>query len=353
MIQAPVGIELENVTCRFGHRSAVEDFTLRIEPGECVAMLGPSGSGKSTVMNVIAGLVAPQTGRLGFFGGAGHIADPQRAVAFQDGALYDHLSVSANLAMARGSDTAGPGEKQWLAPLEIFPIMSRRASDLSGGERQRVALARVLVRAAPIALLDEPLGQLDRPRRWALRHHLRSWQRARGVTMLWISHDEQEASMMGDRVAVLYGARLAQCASWRELVTSPASRAVASIASAEERAFMPVRVASAPTGDVELSMPGARIAPLRLASGTLPESASAMLGPENLSVSSGGGRSDVSAVVLPGAVLPLRGRHEPGGGIDVTGPVVLFGDEPNAPPLCTLVPSASGANLSIQIGADV
>lgn len=236
MSSAPApALRLEGLERRLGQRSILAGIDLRVEPGECVALLGPSGCGKSTILRLIAGLDQPDGGRI-LLGERDITALPagrrQVAMVFQSYALYPHLSVARNLSL--GMELRGVSRQQRqleiarvLAMLQLEDQSQRRPADLSGGQRQRVALARALLRQPRVFLLDEPMSNLDAQLREELRPQLRTILCGSQAPVVYVTHDQQEAMGIADRIAVLQQGRLQQCGTPQELYGTPANVAVA------------------------------------------------------------------------------------------------------------------------------
>jgi len=228
-------IELIGVAKRYGPLSAVEDIDLAVEEGEFVTVLGPSGSGKTTLLTMIAGLAGPSAGRIEIGGrDVTWLPAARRNVGlvFQSYALFPHMSVAANVAfplavrgVAKAETRRRVGDALRLVRLEGFG--RRRPSQLSGGQQQRVALARAFVFEPEILLLDEPLGALDRKLREQLQVELRQLQRSLGITTILVTHDQEEALSLSDRIVVLDEGRVQQIGTPEEAYLRPANRFVA------------------------------------------------------------------------------------------------------------------------------
>jgi putative spermidine/putrescine transport system ATP-binding protein len=231
-----MSIAVENLSYRYGPGAGgVEDVSLSIGEGEFCAVIGPSGCGKSTLLKLIAGFLTPDRGRVRL-GGEDMADRPPRArelgVVFQNYALFPHMSVLDNVAYPlklRGLDRAARRRQagETLERTRLSGFGGRLPSELSGGQQQRVALARALVFRPRALLLDEPLSALDAAHRASMRDEIRSVQRAHGIATLHITHDQEEALSMADRVAVLNEGRLLQVATPTELYDRPATRFVA------------------------------------------------------------------------------------------------------------------------------
>ena len=230
------GLHLEQLTRQVAGRILLEGVDLKVAEGECVALLGPSGCGKTTTLRLVAGLDPLSGGRVLLDGHDISKLDPgQRRVGmvFQSYALYPHLSVADNLTLGlrvRGIPTSEREERlaQILALLQLEELRLRRPARLSGGQRQRVALGRALLRQPRIMLLDEPMSNLDAQLREELRPELRRLLTSAGHPVLYVTHDQQEAVGMADRIAVLDQGRLQQVGDPRELHHHPVNRFVAS-----------------------------------------------------------------------------------------------------------------------------
>jgi len=226
-------LEVRELTKRFGTVVAVDGFSLTVAAGETVALLGPSGCGKTTVLRIVAGLERPDGGRV-FLAGrdATDWAPEKRGVGlvFQSYALFPHLSVAGNVAYGlwfrRGDRKRRVQELLALVGLSGFE--RRKPHELSAGQQQRVALARALAPEPRVLLLDEPLSALDAALRKDLRGELRALLGKLGVTALYVTHDQEEALALADRVAVMREGRIEQVAPPEELYTRPKTSFVAS-----------------------------------------------------------------------------------------------------------------------------
>ena len=214
---------------------AVDGADLAIADGEFFSMLGPSGSGKTTVLRMIAGFEVPTAGRIELGGRDVTAAQPyDRDVntVFQDYALFPHMSVLENVEYGLRVKKVGRSErrKQAMDALEqvrLADLPARRPGALSGGQRQRVALARALVNRPKVLLLDEPLGALDLKLREQMQVELKAIQRDVGITFLFVTHDQEEALTLSDRVAVFNAGRIEQVGTAREVYEQPGSGFVA------------------------------------------------------------------------------------------------------------------------------
>ncbi len=229
-------IRLEQVTKIFdGKVVAVDDVTLDIAAGEFFSLLGPSGCGKTTSLRMIAGFELPDRGRVHV--GGKDITDlpvhkRDMGMVFQSYALFPHRTVAENVAFGlRMRDVPKPDiarrVKAALAQVALTGLEDRRPGQLSGGQQQRVALARALVVEPPVLLCDEPLGALDRKLRQQMQFELKELQRRLGVTLVFVTHDQEEALAMSDRIAVMNGGRVEQVGAPTEIYERPRTRFVA------------------------------------------------------------------------------------------------------------------------------
>ena len=228
-------VALKSVVKRHGAFTALHGIDLEIEPGEFFALLGPSGSGKSTTLRIIAGLEEANEGRVFIDGDDVTDADPgdrDVAMVFQSYALYPHMNVYQNIAfpmrMSRlpKSEIDGP-VRDAARKVHIDHLLDRKPGQLSGGQQQRCALARAIVRKPRLFLLDEPLSNLDAKLRLETRGELKKLQRSLGVTTIYVTHDQEEAMTIADRMAVFMDGRIVQIGTPASIFNRPASAAVA------------------------------------------------------------------------------------------------------------------------------
>ena len=232
---ATPAVRLEGVEKRYGEVAAVAGIDLDVRDGEFFSMLGPSGSGKTTTLRMIAGFEVPTVGRILLHGRDVTGVPPfDRDVntVFQDYALFPHMTVGDNVAyglmvrrVPRSERTARVADALRMVRLEGYD--RRKPSQLSGGQRQRVALARALVNRPRVLLLDEPLGALDLKLREEMQIELKSIQQLVGITFIYVTHDQEEALTMSDRLAVFNAGRIEQVASPAEVYERPATAFVA------------------------------------------------------------------------------------------------------------------------------
>jgi len=228
-------ISIRGVSKYFGAVHAVEDVDLEIQRGEFFSLLGPSGCGKTTLLRMLAGFEAPTTGEI-------YIDDqPMSAIpayrrpvnmVFQNYAIFPHLDVGGNIAFGLRKSGLSKAEinakvEEMLNLIKLPGYAGRAATQLSGGERQRVALARALIKRPKVLLLDEPLGALDKKLREQMQLELRALQKSVGITFVFVTHDQEEALTLSDRVAVMSKGRVLQVESPISLYERPKSRFVA------------------------------------------------------------------------------------------------------------------------------
>lgn len=231
-----IGVSLRGVTKEFGSLTAVKDLNIDIHSGEFFSMLGPSGSGKTTVLRMIAGFEAPTSGTISLLGQdvtAQAPFDRQVNTVFQDYALFPHLTVVDNVEYGLKVNGISKSKRraQALEALEqvrLAHVADRLPSQLSGGQRQRIALARALILKPKVLLLDEPLGALDKQLREQMQIELKQIQREVGITFIFVTHDQEEALSLSDRVAVYNEGRIEQVGTPAEVYQFPRTEFVAS-----------------------------------------------------------------------------------------------------------------------------
>ncbi|MFI1564930.1 ABC transporter ATP-binding protein [Streptomyces sp. NPDC020490] len=229
-------IRLQDLRKSFGETTAVAGVDLEIRDGEFFSMLGPSGSGKTTVLRMIAGFETPTGGRIELAGKeVTRLAPFERDVhtVFQDYALFPHMTVEQNVAYGLKIRKVPKAERlvrarKALVEVRLDGFGRRRPAQLSGGQRQRVALARALVGRPSVLLLDEPLGALDLKLREQMQVELKALQREVGITFVFVTHDQEEALTMSDRIAVFHQGRIEQVGTPAEIYERPATAFVAS-----------------------------------------------------------------------------------------------------------------------------
>ncbi|MDR2604804.1 MAG: ABC transporter ATP-binding protein [Desulfovibrio sp.] len=223
-------ITLDGLVKRFGALTVVDRISLDIEDGEFFTLLGPSGCGKTTLLRMLAGFVAPDEGDIRFAGKSIVAVPPYRretGMVFQNYALFPHMTVFENVAYGlkarkRPAPEIRAKVDEMLAGVRLDGFGERRPRQLSGGQQQRVALARALVVRPKVLLMDEPLSNLDARLRVDMREEIRSIQKEFGITTVYVTHDQEEAMAVSDRIAVLAEGRLRQAGSPRDVYMHPA-----------------------------------------------------------------------------------------------------------------------------------
>jgi len=269
MNSAPA-VALHHIRRHFGDVAALRDVSLTVQRGEFFSLLGPSGCGKTTLLRIIAGLDFPDSGSLEI---AGHAAlntpAHERPVntVFQSYALFPHLSVRDNVAFGLRMkrvprDEIGRRVRGVMELTRIAELAARKPAQLSGGQKQRAALARALVNEPQVLLLDEPLGALDLKLRKELQQELRALQRRTGITFIYVTHDQDEALGMSDRIAVMDHGAIVQLGSPAELYEKPRTRFVAQFLGGCNLLAAQVERRDDPAGTIQTS-----IGPLQLAFG--------------------------------------------------------------------------------------
>ena len=260
-------VELARVSKRFGTVAAVQDVSLAVPEGQVTTLLGPSGCGKTTLLRLVAGLMRPDAGDIRIKGARVNDVPPQRrgtVIVFQDYALFPHLSVFENVAYGlRRRRVPGAEVTRRVRDMLVFLGLSGHDAmsplRLSGGQQQRVALARALVVEPDVLLLDEPLSNLDAKLRTRVRTELKEIQRSLGKTTILVTHDQEEALSISDRVAVMEAGRIRQVGTPIELYVRPVDQFVADFVGIAN--FVPATVrAVAANGEIHLDSP---LGPLR------------------------------------------------------------------------------------------
>ncbi len=239
MPQTPTAVEARHAMKAFGQGKAavraLDDVSVTIAQGEFFTLLGPSGCGKTTLLRLIAGFDTPTSGQI-LLGGEDitHLPPNKRPVntVFQSYALFPHLTVAQNIGFGLQMQNRPRAEvaetvARMLALVQLEPMADRKVAQLSGGQQQRVALARALAPSPKVLLLDEPLSALDLKLRKEMQIELKRLQRETGITFVFVTHDQEEALTMSDRIAVMQAGRIQQTGDPREIYTKPANRFVA------------------------------------------------------------------------------------------------------------------------------
>src|SRR4051812_16458264 len=228
-------LDIEKLVKRYGDFYAVKDVSLQVADGEFVVLLGPSGCGKTTTLRMVAGFIEPTAGQVRLGGGGVTLLPPWKrntGMVFQSYALFPHLTVAQNVAFGLEmrklpKDDIGKRVEEALALVRLSGFGARLPRQLSGGQQQRVALARALAIRPDVLLLDEPLSNLDAKLRQEVRVEIRELQRQLGLTTVMVTHDQEEALTMADRLVVMNEGIVHQVGSQRDLYERPADRFVA------------------------------------------------------------------------------------------------------------------------------
>jgi spermidine/putrescine transport system ATP-binding protein len=324
---APV-ISIQNVHKRYGTFVAVEHANFDIPRGEFFSMLGPSGCGKTTMLRMIAGFEEVTSGHIRLDGIDVSDVPPYRRnvnTVFQQYALFPHMNVFDNVAF--GPRTKGVDEwttkdrvKQMLEVVRLTDFATRRPDQLSGGQRQRVALARALVNFPSALLLDEPLSALDLKLRQAMQIELKRIQREVGITFIFVTHDQEEALTMSDRIAVMSEGRVEQVGTPEEIYHSPATVFVAGFIGTAN--LLPATVERVGAGGATAILAGGHRVEVPIGHGDFHAGGAAivMLRPERIELSLGAAKPNWSAVpvtvtdiVFQGPVLRCALRDDGGG----------------------------------------
>jgi spermidine/putrescine transport system ATP-binding protein len=323
-------VDVDRVSKRYGQVIALDQITITFADGEFFGLLGPSGSGKTTLLRTIAGFVIPDQGTIAFDGEQVESVPVHRrdiGMVFQNYALFPHLTVADNIGFGLDVRQIARGDRDrrladLLALVRLSGFGTRKPRELSGGQQQRVALARALATRPRVLLLDEPLGALDRRLRQEMQVELREIQRETGVTTIFVTHDQEEALTLSDRIAIINEGRLVQIGAPVEIYERPLSLFAAQF-----------------LGDANV-LRGTVIdrSTLRLADGTLiisaqPAAPIAIVRPEKISVLPAGTPADGN--VLAGEILQAVYS---GASITYRIRVAALGDEP----LLAFVQAASG-----------
>ncbi len=228
-------IRLEAVTKSFGSLKALNSVSADIKSGEFFSLLGPSGCGKTTLLRSIAGFETPDSGKIFVDGQSMEGVEANRRptnMVFQSYAIFPHMSIAENVGFGLRRKRLAPDAlnakvQEALRMVSLEGFGARRASTLSGGQRQRVALARALILRPKVLLLDEPLSALDKKLREQMQFELRHLQRAVGITFILVTHDQEEALTMSDRIAIMFDGQIAQLSTPQEIYMRPQTRRVA------------------------------------------------------------------------------------------------------------------------------
>lgn len=228
-------VKIDNINKKYGDNHVVKDLFLEIKKGEFLTMLGPSGCGKTTTLRMIAGFEMPTSGNISIEGEEIQNTEPyDREVntVFQNYALFPHMTIYDNLAFGLTVKKVKKAEikKRVMEILELIQLVgfeNRKPDQLSGGQKQRVAIGRALINRPKVLLLDEPLGALDLKLRKQMQFELKRLQKKLGITFVYVTHDQEEALTMSDRIAIMYGGNLEQIGTPKEIYEKPKSKFVA------------------------------------------------------------------------------------------------------------------------------
>jgi putative spermidine/putrescine transport system ATP-binding protein len=308
-------LRLEGVSRAFGANDALADLTLTIRGREFIALLGPSGSGKSTALNCIAGLLMPTAGSIWVDGRRIDGLPPERrgfAMVFQNYALFPHMSVRGNVAFGLQMRRLPAAEiarrvESALALVRLERYADRYPAQLSGGEQQRVAIARAIATEPPLVLMDEPLSNLDAQLRLEMRTEIRRLHQELGLTTVYVTHDQQEAMSLADRIVILRDGRVQQIGTPEEIYAAPRTSFVASFMG--YRNVFSGRVASRGNGRVTVQAHG-----LELTGPADPELAGAAavvvaVRPEDIRIGTALGSDADNRVELTVEVVEYGGRE--------------------------------------------
>jgi putative spermidine/putrescine transport system ATP-binding protein len=313
-------LEIANIRKVFDQTTVVHQFDLAIEQGEFISFLGPSGCGKTTILRMVAGFETPSAGSIRIAGkDVTHLRANQRNVGmvFQAYALFPNMTVADNVAFGmkvakRPQSEIGPRVEEMLQLIKLPHLAGRYPYQLSGGQQQRVALARALASKPQVLLLDEPLSALDAKIRISLREEIRSLQQKLGITTIFVTHDQEEALSMSDRIVVMNEGRAEQVGTPSEIYNTPATRFVASFVGT--LSFLKARVLDAKAGRLQIDDQEIHAGrPLEAQSG---DTWSVALRPESLALVNGHAvtgnqmRGNVEEVAFLGSVVRIRVRFK-------------------------------------------
>jgi spermidine/putrescine transport system ATP-binding protein len=306
-------VDLRQVVKRYGSTTALHGISLAIADNEFFTLLGPSGCGKTTLLRMIAGFEATTEGEIRLFGADIARLEPNRRpvnTVFQHYALFPHMSVIDNVAFGLKMQGMAPGPRReragrMLEMVHLSEFADRLPAQLSGGQQQRVALARALAPEPKVLLLDEPLSALDLKLRQAMRVELKQLQEETGITFIFVTHDQEEALTMSDRIAVMSSGRVQQVGTARDIYETPENRFVADFIG--ETNLIEVDVAQVAGGMATVALPGG--APfLCPAASAVPGRHALSIRPERVTIAAAGIPATVGRVVYLGTDLQVLAR---------------------------------------------
>ncbi len=287
-----IAIDVDNVTKRYGGSTALalDAVSVTVMKNEFFTLLGPSGCGKTTLLRLIAGFEYPTGGQLKLDGEDLALLPANRRpvnTVFQNYALFPHMTVAQNIAfglemLGKSRDEISRAVAAMLQLVRLEEFAERKPSQLSGGQQQRVALARALAPRPKILLLDEPLSALDYKLRKEMQAELKRLQQQTGITFIFVTHDQEEALTMSDRIAVMSRGNILQVASPEEIYETPANRTVAEFIG--ESNFLAGRVQRNDDGAASLVLPDATSLPVSAAAYDISGNVTAMVRPENIEI---------------------------------------------------------------------
>jgi putative spermidine/putrescine transport system ATP-binding protein len=317
-------LELANIRKSFDQTTVVHQFDLAVEQGEFISFLGPSGCGKTTILRMVAGFESPTAGNIRINGkDVTHLRANQRNVGmvFQAYALFPNMTVADNVAFGMkvakwpAADIAARVQEM-LELIKLPHLAGRYPYQLSGGQQQRVALARALAGKPQLLLLDEPLSALDAKIRISLREEIRSLQRKLGITTIFVTHDQEEALSMSDRIVVMNEGRAEQVGTPSEIYNSPTTRFVASFVGT--LSFLKAKVIDAQAGRLQIEDQDISVG-RPIAAAQPGDTWSVALRPESVTLGAGQDagqrnqmRGDVEEVAFLGSVVRIRVRFKDG-----------------------------------------
>ncbi|MDB5414187.1 MAG: spermidine/putrescine transporter ATPase subunit [Rubritepida sp.] len=336
-------VVVRNLAKRYGSYTAVADVSLRAAPGEFISLIGPSGSGKTTTLMMIAGFSNPDAGAIWLDGQDITDLSPQKrqlGMVFQNYAIFPHMTVAENIAFplrvrrwSKSKITAAVNEVLRLVNLQAYA--DRLPRQLSGGQQQRVALARAIVFRPQVILMDEPLGALDKNLRYQMQSEIKDLQRKLGTTVIYVTHDQEEALNMSDRLIVMDHGKIEQAGRPSEIYDKPATAFVARFLG--EANLLPIRAVGADGDAIMVTTPGGKTLRVRNADTVVAEPASLLfVRPEKVRMTSGCTPAEAALNTFPGSIR----------GVSFLGSMVRYTvDIQEAEPVLVDVANDTGATL--------